>query len=84
LEHNPIYIALAVGKFAWFMENPGHIHQEAVKCVLRYLKGMGDWKLVYGGEAHGLVGFADADGAMQKHRQEISGYGILINGGAIS
>ena len=47
--------------------------------------GMWEWKLVYeGGEACGLVGFADADGAMQEHRQVISGYIILINGGAVS
>ena len=67
------------------MENLGHIHWEVVKQVLRYLKGMQDWRLVYGGGgACGLEGFADADGAMQEHRQAISGYVILIDGGAVS
>jgi hypothetical protein len=57
------------------MENPGRVHWEAVKCVLRYLKGTRDWKLVYGGgEARGLEGFTDADRAMQEHRWAISGY----------
>ena len=51
------------------MENPGRVHWGAVKCVFRYLKGTRGWKLVYGGgEAHGLEGFTDADGAMQEHR----------------
>jgi len=31
-----------------------------------------------------LEGFTDADGAMQEHRQEISGHIILIEGGAVS
>src|SRR3984957_13334566 len=67
------------------MENPGCIHWEAVKHVLRYLKGMCNWKLVYGGgEAHGLEGFMDANGAMQEHRRAISGHVILIDRGAIS
>ena len=46
---------------------------------------MQDWRLVYGGgEAHSLEGFVDANGAMQEHRWLISGYEILIDGGAIS
>jgi hypothetical protein len=67
------------------MENPGCVHWEAVKHVLQYLKGMQGWKLVYGGEeVRGLVGFTDADGAMQEHRRAISGYVILIDGGTVS
>ena len=46
---------------------------------------MQDWRLVYGGgEACGLEGFADANGAIQEHRQAISRYVILIDRGAIS
>jgi hypothetical protein len=67
------------------MENLGCVHWEAVKHILRYLKETWDWKLVYGGgEACGLEGFTDADGAMQEHRQVISEYIILIDGGAVS
>ena len=58
---------------------------EAVKHVFCYLKGMRDWKLIYGGgKACRLEGFADADGAMQEHKRAISRYIILINGGTIS
>ena len=74
-------IVFEVGQLAQFMENPGRVHWEAVKHVLRYLKSTWDWKLVYGrAESHGLEGFMDADGAMQEHRQAISGYIILIDG----
>jgi hypothetical protein len=77
-------IAFVVGQLARFMENPRRVHWEAVKRVFQYLKGTQDWKLVYGGgENQGLEGFADADGAMQEHRQAISRYVILINGGAV-
>ena len=39
-------IAYAVSYLARFMANPGHAHWEAVKRVIRYLKGTKDWKLV--------------------------------------
>ena len=78
-------IVFAIGQLAQFMKNPGCVHWEAVKWVLQYLKGTWDWRLVYGGgEACGLEGFVDTDGAMQEHRWVISGYVILIDGGAVS
>ena len=53
-----------VGQLAQFLGNPGCIHWEAVKQVVRYLKGMMDLKLTYGGdEQRGIEGYADADGA---------------------
>ena len=58
-------IVFEVGQLVRFMENPGHVHWEAVKHVLQYLKSMWDWRLVYGGaESHGLEGFMDANGAI--------------------
>ena len=78
-------IAFAVGQLTQFMKNFGRIHWEVVKCILRYLKGTRDWKLVYGrAKGCGLEGFMDADGAMQEHRRAISGYVILIDRRAIS
>ena len=67
------------------MENPGKTHWEAVKRVLRYLKGTKDLKLTYGkSKNRGLETFVDADGATQEHRQAISGYVVIIDGGAVS
>jgi transposase InsO family protein len=77
-------ISFAVGTLAQFMENPGEAHWEAAKRVFRYLQGTREWKLTYGGEEKSMVGFTDADGMSQEHRHAISGYAILIDGGAVS
>ena len=79
-------IAFAVSYLARFMQNPGTAHWEAVKRVIRYLKGMKDAKLTIGlggtfawaqedrRDHQGLEGFSDADGNSQEHRHAISGY----------
>src|SRR5204863_2474677 len=77
-------ISFAVGTLAQFMENPGEAHWEAAKRVFRYLQRTKEWKLKYGGEKRGLVGFTDADGMSQEHRHAISGHAILIDDGAVS
>ena len=41
-------IADAVSYLARFMSNPGHAHWEAIKRVIRYLKGTKDAKLILG------------------------------------
>jgi hypothetical protein len=89
-------IAYAVSYLARFMENPGRAHWEAVKRVIRYLKGTKEAKLVIGRkrmltweeldrqEHIGLEGYSDADGNSQEHRHAISGYVFCIDGGAVS
>jgi hypothetical protein len=77
-------ISFVVGVLSQYLENPGRVHWEAVKRVFRYLQGTKDWRLTYGGEARGIMGFTDADGASQEHRRAISGSVILIDGGAVS
>ena len=78
-------IAFVVGQLAQFMENPVKVHWEAVKRVLRYLKGTKDVKLTYGKSGNrGLEAFVDADGATQEHRRAISGFVVIIDGGAVS
>ena len=78
-------IAFVVGQLAQFMESPGKVHWEAVKRVLRYLKGTKDLRLTYGKRGtRGLEAFVDADGATQEHRRAISGFVITIDGGAVS
>jgi len=78
-------IAFVVGQLAQFLENPGRVHWEAAKRVVRYLKGTKEKKLVYGASGKsGLMSFTDADGASQDHRRAISGFVVLIDGGAVS
>jgi transposase InsO family protein len=78
-------IAFVVGQLAQFLENPGRVHWEAAKRVMRYLKGTKERKLVYGGdEKKGLECFTDADGSSQDHRRAISGFVILVDGAAVS
>ena len=76
--------AFVIGQLAQFLENFGRVHWEAAKRVVRYLKTTKDLKLTYGGVSkHGFEGYSNADGAMQDHRQVISGFAVLIDGGAI-
>ena len=42
-------------------------------------------KLTYsGGKQHGIEAYADADGATLDHRRAISGFVVLVDGGAVS
>ena len=76
-------IAFAASTVAQFSKNTGWAHWEAIKRMFCYLLGMQKLELVYGGEERGLVGYVDADGALQEHRRAISGYVFLVNGGAV-
>jgi hypothetical protein len=66
------------------MENPGCVHEKAVKWVFRYLLRSKNWKLVYGITENGLEGYTNADGSLQEHWHAISGYVFLTNRGAVS
>ena len=77
-------ITFAISTLSQFLENPGLIHWEAVKHILRYLSSTKTHALTYGNERHDLYGYTDADGASQDHRHAISGYAFLINGATIS
>ena len=77
-------IAFTISSLAYFNENPGITHWEAVKRVFCYLKGTCNYALVYEKEQMRLVGYTDADGSSQEHRRVISGYNFLIDDGAVS
>src|SRR5882672_9670863 len=86
-------IVFAVSFLSQFMQNPGRPHWEAVKRVFRYLKGTREHELTIGmggtltwnGKTHtGLQGYCDANWASQEHRNSMSGYVLMIDGGAIS
>src|SRR6266498_1942363 len=77
-------ITYAVQTVSQFSTNPGIEHWEAVKRIFRYLKGMKDLWLSYGGQRRELLGYADADGNMAEDRRAVSGYAFLIHGSAVS
>jgi hypothetical protein len=77
-------ITFAISTLSQFLENPGEAHWEAVKWVFRYLLGMHDLVLTYGGEQHDLEGYTDVDGASQDHCQAISGHAFMIDSRAVS
>ena len=79
-------IAHATKVVNMFMVNPGTIHWEAIKSILRYLKGTINHGLFYGKKNDLTVStFSDADwaGSMNDKRR-ISGYVFLLGTTTIS
>ncbi|KAI3646031.1 hypothetical protein MP228_008959 [Amoeboaphelidium protococcarum] len=69
-------ISAAVGKVCKFSQNPGPKHWQAVKRILRYLKGSSNLGILLGGH-HGTViqGWSDADWAGDiDQRRSTGGY----------
>ncbi|KAL5826503.1 hypothetical protein ACOSQ3_018353 [Xanthoceras sorbifolium] len=54
-------IAQAVGAVSRYMNNPGKIHWEAVKWILRYIRGTTNKTLCFKGGDTTLTGYVDAD-----------------------
>ena len=81
-------IALAMGKVSRYMSNPGKVHWEAVKWILRYLKSTKDYGLLFDGlssNAKSLLGYVDADyGQDLDKRKSTTGYVFTLGGGCIS
>lgn len=78
-------IAHAVSTVSRFMSNPGRPHWEAVKWIMRYLRGSSKLKLCFGNGKPVLVGYTDADMAGDvDSRKSTSGYLITYSGGAVS
>src|SRR3972149_2966399 len=67
------------------MENPGKAHWQAVKWILRYLRGTSGKCIVYGRTGDHLVGFVDSDFAGDlDDRKSTSGYVFCLGGSSIS
>ena len=78
-------IAHAVGVVSRFMSNPGKEHWNAVKWIMRYLRGTSSFRLGFGGEKPLLVGYTDADMAGDvDSRKSTSGYLIIFVGDAVA
>ena len=78
-----MYVVSLVSRF---MESPTEVHHQAVKKILRYLKGTVNYGLFYKkSEINVLVGFSDSDYAGDlDDRKSTSGYVFLLSGAAVS
>jgi hypothetical protein len=78
-------ISHAVGVVSRYMENPGKENWEAVKWVLRYLRGTRSYSITYDGSRDSVCGYVDSyfAGDLDK-RRSTSGYVFTLAGGPIS
>ncbi|WJZ95088.1 hypothetical protein VitviT2T_013882 [Vitis vinifera] len=78
-------ITYAVGVISRFLSNPGRLHWEAVKWIMRYLRGTSKLKLTFGSGKPVLVGYTDSDMAGDvDNRRSTSGDLMTFSGGAVS
>ena len=78
-------IAYAVGVVSHFLSNPRRLHWEAVKWIMRYLRGTAKLKLTFGSGKLVLVGYTDSDMAGDvNNRKSTSGYLMTFSGGVVS
>ena len=74
-------IAHIVGTVSRFLSNPGRQHWNAVKWILRYLHGIINMKLCFGGDKPTLMGYSDSDMAGDiDSRKSTSDYLISLQG----
>ncbi|MCO5551500.1 hypothetical protein L7F22_005004 [Adiantum nelumboides] len=77
--------AFAVGVVSRYMANPGKKHWDAVKQLLRYLKGTTSKCLCFGNSEASIVGYTDADYAGCSDTQKsTSGYVFLFARATVS
>ena len=68
-------IAYAVGVVSRILSNPGRLHWEAVKWIMRYLRGTAKLKLTFGSGKPVLIGYTDSNMARDvNNRKSTSGY----------
>jgi hypothetical protein len=78
-------IAHAVGVVSRFASNPGKQHWEAVKWILRYLRGTADVPLCFGRADLVVRGYVDADFAGDHDtRRSTTGYVYTLGSTAVS
>ena len=77
-------ICYAVGIVSRYQSDPGEEHWIAVKHILKYLRRIRDFMLVYSSESLETSGYTDSDlqGDIDS-RKSTSGYVFTLNGGAI-
>lgn len=78
-------IAHAVGVISRYMSNPGIEHWNAVKWILKYLRGTSSKCLHFGGSTNTVQGYVDSDlvGDIDS-RRSTTGYIFTVGGTAVS
>jgi len=77
-------IAHSVGVVSMYMSNPGKQHWEAVKWILRYLRGTSDMSLCFTGANLKLQGYVDVDLASDvDSRKSTTGFVYTLGGIAV-
>ena len=79
-------ILFAVNQLSRYNNNPGSCHWQAVKHLMRYLRGTASMKLKYSRKGNEqIIGYSDADWATDtEDRKSTRGYIFLMQGGAVS
>jgi len=82
-------IAFAVSELSRFVSDPGTVHMQAAKRVLRYLKGTKELGLKFTRPADGslnlLWGYVDSDWAgCVDTRKSTTGYVLMLNGAVVA
>jgi hypothetical protein len=78
-------IAQAVGVVSRFMADPGKEHWNAVKRILRYIKGTSGVAICFGGSELTVRGYVDSDFAGDHDkRKSTTGYVFTLARGAVS
>ena len=79
-------LAFVVSLISRFMERPTELHQQAVKRVLRYIKGTTELGISYQrGEEEKLAAYTDNNYAGDTEDQKsTSGYAFLLSSGVVA
>ena len=78
-------IAYVIGVVSRFLSNPGRLHWEAIKWIMKYLRGTSKLKLTFGSEKLVLVSYTDLDMAGDvNNKRSISGYLMTFSEGVVS
>ena len=79
-------IAFAIAVATRFAKNPSHAYTEAVKTILRYMKGSINRGITYGDEEKLLIeSYSDSDWTGNKEsRKSILGFIFMLNRGPVS
>ena len=79
-------IAFATSVASRYFKNPSHQHTEAVKTILRYMKGSRQCGITYGRQEKLFVeGYSNSDWALDlESRKSTSRFILTLNGGPVS